>query len=105
VYLVNYLNLQTAQQLFIAVGRYRTGCGLVGIQDGVNRIFTLPSGEKFAHNLPYLTVSVYVNGLRQVLVDDYTISESGGVGSGYDTVTLISAPYLDDHLTSDYVLA
>lgn len=104
MYLVNYLNLQTALQMFISVGRFRTGQGLVGSKDGSNLVFHTPGLEKFTHNLPYLTISVFVNGVRLMLLDDYTISESGGTGTGYDTVTLSQAPYLDDHVVADYII-
>jgi hypothetical protein len=104
VYLINYLSLHTAQQLFIAVGRYRTGMGLVGVRNATNHVFHVPGGDTFVHNLPFLTVCVYVNGQRLALLDDYTISESGGPGTGYDTVVLTEAPYLDDHVGADYVV-
>lgn len=104
MYLVNYLNLQTALQLFIAVGRFRTGQGLVGTQDGLNHTFRVSGGEKFVHNLPFLSIIVYVNGLRLTLLDDYVISESGGPGTGFDTVVLAQAPYANDHVLVDYVV-
>ena len=104
MYLINYLNYQTALQTFIAVERFRTGQGLMGVRDGVNHAFTIPGGQKFTFNLPFLAISVYVNGLRLTLLDDYVISESGGSGTGYDTVTLSDAPYANDHLTADYVV-
>lgn len=104
MYLVNYLNPQIALQMFISVGRFRTGQGLVGSKDGSNLIFHTPGLEKFTHNLPYLTISVFVNGMRLTLLDDYVISESGGLGTGYDTVTLSQAPYVDDHVVADYIV-
>ena len=104
MYLINFLNLQTAQQLFIAVGRYRTGQGLLGAKDGVNLVFGTPSSENFVHNLPFLTLQLYFNGVRQTLLDDYTVSESGGVGTGFDTITMLVAPKPGDHLTADYVI-
>jgi hypothetical protein len=106
VYLINFLNLQTAQQLFIAVGRYRTGQWLIGIKDGVNTTYTTPGLEKFTHNLPFLSIQVYYNGVRQTLLDDYSISESAGPGTGYDTVTFLEiAPKANDKLLVDYVVA
>jgi hypothetical protein len=104
VHLINYLNLQNAQQLFIAVGRFRTGQGLIGIKNGVNHTYTTPGLEKYVHNLPFLTMQVYLNGMRLALLDDYTVSESGGPGTGYDTITLVIAPRANDHLLADYVV-
>jgi hypothetical protein len=46
-----------------------------------------------------------VNGLRLTLLEDYTIEESGGIGTGYDTIIMNLAPYSDDHIIVDYVVA
>lgn len=104
MYPVNYLSLQAAQQLFLAVARLRIGQGLVGVRDGSNHIFRLPGGTAFEHNLPFITICVYTNGMRLALLDDYVIQESAGPGTGYDTVVLESAPYANDHLLADYVV-
>lgn len=104
MYLINYLNLQTAQQLFIAVGRFRVGQGLIGVKDGINQTFTTPGLEKYVHNLPFLSIQLYLNGQRLALLDDYTVVESGGSGTGYDSVTLEVAPRSDEHLLADYVI-
>jgi hypothetical protein len=98
------LNLQTAQQLFIAVGRFRTGQGLVGVKDGLNKTFRTPGLEKYVHNLPFLTIQVYLNGVRLTLLDDYIVVESAGPGTGYDTIVLEVSPRANDHLLADYVI-
>lgn len=103
MYLVNFLSLQTASQLFLSSGRFRTGLDLVGVKNGSNLTFTVPGGDKFTHNLPFLTIAVYLNGQRLRLIDDYVINESGGPGSGYDTVMLEVAPRSADKLYADYV--
>ena len=103
MYLVNFLNLQTAQQLFVTTARYRTGVSLLGAKNGSNTVYTLPSGDKFTHNLPYLSIHVYFNGQLLRLLDDYTISESGGSGSGYDIVALEVPLIARDVLLVDYV--
>lgn len=103
MYLLNYLSLQQAQQLFIAVGRLRTGIGLAGAKDGVNTTFATPGLEKYTHNLPYLSIAVYYNGQRLLLLDDYIVVESGGSGTGYDTIILEIAPRPGDKVFADYV--
>ena len=103
MYLINFLSLQAASQLFIQTARFRTGQQLVGLKDGANITFTVPVGDKFTHNLPFLSIQVYWNGVRLTLIDDYTIYESGGPGTGYDTVLLEVPPNADDHLLVDYV--
>lgn len=103
MYLLNYLTLQLAHQLFIAVERFRTGVGLVGAMDGSNATYTTPGLEKYVHDLPYLSIALYYNGQRLNLLDDYVVVESGGSGTGYDTVILIVTPKAGDTVQADYV--
>jgi len=75
---------------------------LFGPKNGVNTIFTTP--DKFRPE----TFRLYVNGLRQQegVGSDFEISESGGLGTGYDTVTLDSrlAPYSEESVVADYTV-
>lgn len=103
MYLLNYLNPQSLAQQYIAAARFRTGQQLAGPVDGVNVVYTVPAPDKFTHNLPFLTIQVYFNGIRLTLIDDYTIYESEGFGMGYDTVVLEVAPRPGDHLLIDYI--
>lgn len=103
MYLLNYLNPQSIAQQYIAAARFRTGQQLVGLVDGVNVTFTIPAPDKFTHNLPFLSIQIYWNGIRLTLIDDYTIYESGGVGTGYDMVVLEVPPRPGDHLLIDYI--
>lgn len=68
---------------------FKENISLVGARDGVNRIYKVPSPDKFINGVfqnSQLSISVYHNGklLEQNL--DYVVAESGGVGSGYDLV-------------------
>lgn len=56
-----------------------------GLVNGSNTIFTTP--EPFDET----SIRVYRNGQRQTLNGDYTVSESGGVGTGFDTITFAIA--------------
>lgn len=65
---------------------------LIGIRNGINRIFhtpepflngTLDTGEK-------MHISVEHNGRSLYEGIDYTVSESGGSGTGFDTLNFIS---------------
>lgn len=76
------------------------GVGLVGTINGVNTIYSTP--HKFRHSVGGDTIAVYVNGLRMTLTDDYSVAESGGLGTGYDTVSFVQAPRNGDHLLVDY---
>ncbi|MFA5387356.1 MAG: hypothetical protein WC322_03080 [Candidatus Paceibacterota bacterium] len=103
MYLLNALTLQSAQQIFISSGRFRTGAALVGVKDGVNRVFTTPGREKFTQNLPFVTISLYFNGIRQILLEDYILVESSGPDTGYDTVIFERPPRANDTIISDYI--
>lgn len=61
-------------------------------------------GDKFVHNLPYLSIHIYYNGQRLIYLDDYSVLEGGGVGTGFDTVILLIGPRMNDKLTADYVI-
>ena len=77
---------------------------LAGTINGINKVFTT------AVDFVAGSQSVFFNGVRQHpgASNDYTISESGGVGTGYDTVTFDVAPRArpgakpDDRVTIDY---
>lgn len=103
MYLVNYLSLQAADQRYVAASRFRVGQRLLGPKDGSNVIFTVPVGDKFTQNLPFFSIQVYFNGVRLTLLDDYLVAESGGIGTGFDTVVLEVAPLYSDHLLADYI--
>lgn len=89
--------------IYIAASRFRIGQELVGAVDGINQAFVVPFGEKFVHTPPGLSIQVYYNGQRLLIVDDYTVSESGGVGTGFDTVTTVVTPKTLDKIYADYV--
>jgi len=77
---------------------------LLGTIDDINTVFTIPVG-KFIQNTTYKII-VYKNGVKQLFLNDYFIAESGGPGTGYDTVILTVAPTTtpppDDVITADY---
>jgi len=80
---------------------------LIGIVNDVNTIFTVPFAP-FIQNSTYKII-VYKNGVKQVMADDFFIAESGGVGSGYDTVIFVvpptTVPAPDDIMTADYYIS
>lgn len=80
----------------------RTGIALVGAIDTSNQVFTTPS--YFVHEVGGRSIQVYYNGQRLYDPDDYVCSESGGAGTGYDTVTLQGTmpPKPGDRLWADY---
>jgi len=103
LYLVNFFSLQAADQRFVAASRFRTGQNLLGSKDGSNVIFTVPVGDQFTHNLPFFSIQIYFNGVRQKLLDDYVVIEAGGLGTGFDTVILCVPPRSNDILLVDYI--
>ena len=89
----------------------RVGVELVGPKDGNNRTFrTTP--DYFIHDLTTTgrTIEVWHNGRRLVQTDvpnpefgDYTVDESGGVGTGFDTINLLTfAPRGTSSLVANY---
>lgn len=87
----------------------RTGVLLSGVKNSVNKVFTTP--DKFFHNAQR-SMKLYLNGQRLNQgadgIGDYLTSESGGVGTGYDTITFnvsVPAPRASDILMADYFVA
>lgn len=80
---------------------------LIGLKNGSNRIFLTP--EKFLNGI-YISgdqfhIAVKHNGKDLYEGIDYTISESGGVATGYDTINLISiVPISSSKLFANYVV-
>lgn len=72
---------------------------LIGTRDNVNTTFTTPTA--FKHTDQFKEV-LFVNGLRQHIPEDYFVAESGGLGTGYDTIVFVTPPFPDDILTIDY---
>jgi hypothetical protein len=72
---------------------------LIGTRDNVNTTFTTPT--PFKHTSQFKEV-LFVNGLRQHIPEDYFVAESGGPGTGYDTIVFVTPPFPDDILTIDY---
>ena len=104
--LCNNLSIPRALKLFLLAQDVRENQPLVGTLDGVNAVFTLPGGEKAIHDPPRSQIKLYRNGYRQALGVgcDYTVSESGGAGTGFDTLTLDPAPRSYEILLVDYVV-
>lgn len=69
---------------------------LIGVINGVNQAYATP--DKF----DAASLAFYYNGQRLVRPEDFDISESLGVGSGYDTVTTAFPPRVGDRLFVDY---
>lgn len=85
---------------------FRQNVALNGVKNGTNRTFTTP--EKFI-NGSYLgqdfRILIRFNGRGLEQNVDYTLIESGGVGTGYDTIVFISLiPEEIDRLVVDYVI-
>jgi len=83
------------------LGRWLTGQPLSGDIDGTNRVFT--TLRLFLHTTDFKE-AVYLRGVRRLegLSADYVAAESGGPGSGYDTIVFTLAPRVGDILQIDY---
>jgi len=80
--------------------RYREK--LIGTKNGVNVVFT--TSQKFTRATGK-EEWVYHNGVFQEfgVGNDYVASESGGVGTGFDTITMSVAPYSWEKLEIVYI--
>lgn len=80
------------------VALVRVGVSLVGPKDGANRVFrTTPDIFVHAPGTNGKTIEVWHNGRRlsqasasNPELGDYTVEESGGVGTGFDTINLLT---------------
>jgi hypothetical protein len=94
----------------ISVGQRKTGIHLIGPLDGTNRVFTTP--DKFLH-ANGVSIDVFHNGRRLIesptsdpRFGDFFCSESGGAGTGFDTINLLTfLPVGVSTLVSDYQVA
>jgi len=83
----------------------RENMPLVGAIDGINSVYTLPGTDKAVVYFPGMKIKVHVNGHR-LASTDYSMSESGGTGTGYDTVSILTGPVsAGDVLEADYLKA
>lgn len=76
---------------------------LNGVIDGANKVFT--TNQDIDRTVTGKEEWVYYNGqlLREGASNDYVASESGGVGTGYDTITMAIAPRVGDVLEIIYI--
>ncbi len=83
-----------------ATAQWRSQVALV--PTGNPLVFTTP--EPFLHVPPGASIALYYNGqrLESGLGNDFTVSESGGPATGYDTVTLLFSPHVGDKFRADY---
>jgi hypothetical protein len=92
-----------AQVASILLGKFRWDQDLIGDKNGMNVTFKTP--EIFVQS-SNLRVRVHLNGqrLRLGASNDYTVAESSGVGTGFDTIILAIAPRNHDVVIADYIV-
>ena len=83
------------------LGRFRNEVILLGVRNGVNDTFTTPDIFIQTTNLK---IKIYWNGRKLSINDDYTVSESGGLGTGYDTIVFLypKKPTATSKLEAEY---
>ena len=96
--------MAVSRQVAVPKSKFRYNVELIGVKNGSNTNFTTP--EKFVQ-LGNIVIEVFRNGagpLKLGATDDYTVSESGGVGTGYDTITYNGpAPLSWEYLSANYI--
>ena len=86
---------------------FKQNVELIGVKNGINRIFVVPGIDKFIQGVfgnNIFKILIRHNGRGLVEFDDYTVSESGGSGTGFDTITLTFSPPARSELFADYVV-
>lgn len=86
--------------------RFRDQVLLEGVLDGSNRDFLIPGGEKAVHNPSGgLKIKAYHN-TRRLQESEFEVVESGGLGTGFDTVRLTAfSPPETSSVFADFVAA
>ena len=95
----NVLDIARALRIFFQSEDWVMAEILIGDCDGANTVF----GTEFKFDPK--VIWVYLDGQRMIPTIDYVVSESGGVGTGYDTVTFTFAPLEHDNIIADYCKA
>jgi hypothetical protein len=104
--IVNGLSVSAAAFPYL----FRDNQPLIGIINGSNRTFTVPSPDKFLDGTQSdgndFDILVALNGLVQEENTDFTVSESDGPGTGFDTINFISkTPTTNSILSAWYVIS
>jgi len=81
---------------------FRIEMVLVGALNSINTVFTLPPPDVYFLETTTYKITVYKNGIRQLLNVDFTPVESGGTGTGFDEVVFALPPDSTDSITADY---
>lgn len=88
---------------------FREGIPLVGVTNGANRIFRVPVPDKFIDGVlddNQFSINVFHNGNRRIKNVDFIVSESGGAGTGFDTVEFVSfTPDVKSKIIANYFVA
>lgn len=86
---------------------FKQNVELLGTKDGKNRVFTTP--DKFINadiGSNSFRILIRHDGKGLIPGVDYTLSESMGAGTGFDTITFIQfAPKAKSTLIADYVVS
>lgn len=75
-----------------------------GSLDGSNRVFTIPDGEKAVHNPSGGVKMKPYHNTRRFQDNEFVAEESGGAGTGYDRIVILSfAPPPTSRIFLDFV--
>jgi hypothetical protein len=75
---------------------------LEGTRDGTNTIFNTPTKFLYSDDLK-ISINIDRAGVKQKINDDYTIDESAGQGTGFDTIIFKRPPRPLEYLSCDYI--
>ena len=70
---------------------HKVGVELIGVKNSANRFYATPDNFLNADvGGDLFTISIFHDGNRLVETKEYVLSESGGVGTGFDTIEIIA---------------
>jgi len=87
---------------------FRQNTELQGTKDNLNRIFIVPFGDKFLNqniHQQHFRILIRHNGKGLEEGIDYIVAESGGSGTGFNTIIFIAfSPAPSSRILADYVI-
>lgn len=101
-YVVNFIESQSGGTSTYLI---RDQINLLGLQNGMNRTFYTP--EIFInsiYNSNLMTISIFHNGRKLAEGLDYSLSESAGPGTGFNTIIFTFSPISSSTLRADYYI-
>ena len=88
----------------VAQSAWRHQIPMDGSYNGIDRVYTIPNGEKAEHDTPDGIKMRPYHNTRRFQDNEFVALESGGAGTGYDAILVVAfAPPPTSRIFLDYV--